>query len=1362
MNMKLVTRFPAMAAVFFLTLTVCLQPAEAIDEFDLDLDFLRELSRLEFNDYAELQLAQMQKKYPDKKDIINLEKARVFYSLGRSREADAALAAIAEDSSLRNDVLLLKAQVFAARRNWVEADKVFKQYFAANQKPASNKKSDANTFKQAVMIYNMVLKSMNKAAEAAKILDLLANVKGAVDERQMEFLKLQTAIDAEESKFLSGSSINAGAINTAIKGMENLQFVRDGVAASASVQLARAYILLGRSKLLPWMSNEAANKANIAKLADFANAVRMIDMIYPRLEELEKSLGLVNNVKSPVVEAMFYKAIAYASHAAVTHAKGETEKARNQIRGAATYLERILQEYPDSHFQNRVLTEHEACSKFSEAKFGEKIELRRGGSAAIISTSLEKADAFLQQKNYKAAYPFCLTALRAGRLSGRLPDIGLRLIMCLAEMDDLNGADALLDYLSTMFPQAEGTADAALRLGAMLLTKSKDEKNPARNQELTERAMLAFDKFVTAAPAHPRAPDIAFTIAESLYQTASELALATNRETNDAAKRGLQKKTLEAFRAAKPKYQRMIDTFSVFDKGIRSLYKLGWCYDALDEKEKAIEVFLAYYDSETAGKYANDRLQAKFRAAYLLLYGEHPNDAIAPFEELLTVLNKKDSGFDLNGSVALQIKEDSASLLPWAFHLTAEKLRPALTIFQRRQNTLQERINSYKTLLSESEAEREQGAKEQAALEKDLLELKKVFTDLSFDFDEMARKQLAEHGEDTSKMSEAEKQVHQQTMGATLKERAVLLEQQKKNEIIGTIATQERGREDAVAGKGIAEKHLAKLELEKSDITSRIRELQQNITAARDKAASMRTAVSDTEKQLTAADADRQTAQSRKSEIEAKVDDSQGAEKEKWQQELERVNADYTAINEKFQQAFAKHQQAVSEQAQKNIAEQERLAVELAEEISAGEADLKRCQNAIELAKIDIRIAEAEQIAAARHLALAIVYQDNLAKNPDLRKAALPELNKERETAIQAANDLCKVRISKFSARNQYLAERDEYCRKSISETEALVQQQEQAIDPIRKQFVEWKSKAASGLTDFLQKYSASAKVPDNLSMLGSIHLFDLNEPAKAAEILRQLAAEHPKAPATQKALFMLGRAQAEDGKVEEASKSFAKLLDKPEEIALGNLLYVSDVCLKANLPDAAATANREILKRAATPNHPDAALLTRGIRERAGFALGQSLVALKRYPEAISTLEKILEENERTAYFFDIKFLLANARAYTDPPDWDALERDLYDILMLATSPLMRNRASCYYAEALLRSNDPGKRTGALSNFQLILLADPKIPENRDLIERALFGSAKIYAAEGKTAEAVEMVRRYRELFSGGKYQAELNRLGL
>ena len=96
---------------------------------------------------------------------------------------------------------------------------------------------------------------------------------------------------------------------------------------------------------------------------------------------------------------------------------------------------------------------------------------------------------------------------------------------------------------------------------------------------------------------------------------------------------------------------------------------------------------------------------------------------------------------------------------------------------------------------------------------------------------------------------------------------------------------------------------------------------------------------------------------------------------------------------------------------------------------------------------------------------------------------------------------------------------------------------------------------------------------------------------------------------------------------------------------------------------------------------------------------------------------------------------------------------------MMFATSPLMRNQASCLYADAILKSNDQ-TRTMLLSNYQIVLLADPKIPENRELIERALVGSAKLYALVGEQEKVNEMVKRYKTLFSGGKYLAEISRL--
>ncbi|NLF93838.1 MAG: tetratricopeptide repeat protein [Oligosphaeraceae bacterium] len=1331
----------------------------AIDEFELDLTFLQELSRIEFNDYAEMQLGQMQKKYPEQKDLINLEKARIFYTVGRSKDADTALKAIPKNSPLAGEVLLLQAQVFAARKQWPEAAKVYKEYFAKNQQPASNKKSDANKFKQAVMIYNYVLKSMNKPAEAAKVLELLANIKGAVDERQMEFLKLQTAIDNEENKLKSSGKIDDKALAAAIKGLENLQFIRDGVAAAGAVQLARSYIIRGRGKLLPLLPKEKEKAKDIGKIDDFANAVKAIDMITPRLEELAKMQGLENSPKSPLVEAMYYKAIAFASHAVTTYAKGETDKAKVQIRGAAKYLEKLLDEYPDSAFQNQAITEHDACSKFSEAKFGEKLELKQSGSAAIVSASLEKADAFLQQKNYQSAFQPCLEALRLGRTGKRVPEVGLRLVMCLAEMDDLNGADALLDYLSAVAPRAEGTADAALRFGVMLWTKAQNEKKPSLKTEYEGRALSAFDKFVDAAPSHPKASEIAFTVAENAFAQASRLAERANQAANASDKAKAHEEAQAAFRSAIPKYQRMVEVFGTFPTGVRSQYKLAWCYDSVGEREKAIEYFLNYFESESNPRYANDRLQAKFQGAYLLIYSDHPLDAVGHFEQLQKVLSDKDSGFDLKSEVAGRLREDCLSFLPWAYDLAAERYRPEMTVAKNRRKVLQDRIKAFEETIAQGQAEQEQAKLSLNSLDENLAALQNSYAEMLLDFTALATQQIEAVSEDMAKMSEAEKQVHRQTLQSSIIKRIADLEVQKKNELVGNNLTQEKRAADAVQEKAKIEKRLARLNDEAKEISERIAELKKRGQESAAQAVALRKAQEDADKALTLADSERQAAQELKSQMESRVDDAKGKEKENLQKELDQLAEAATKMNELFQAAFVRQKEASSEQTQAEIRNLERAVVELAEDVTAAEAEALRVKNDLALAKIEAQIVEAEQLAAGKTLSLNRVYGGILEKAVAERKTSQDELKRAIEAAFQAEDARKKLLSEKIAVRGEYLAQRAENSRAGIAAASKILEEVTAGNEPTKKEFDSLKSKAVEGFGKFLQQHPSS-KAPENMSRLGSIYLFDIEDPVKASDVLRRLAAEFPKDPATQKALFMLGRAQAENGNLEEAAKAFEKLLGKPEEIALANLYYVSDICLKAGLPIPASVANREILKRADDPKHPDAPAITRGQKERASFALGQSLASNKRYAEAIKILEGILAANERSNFFFEIKFILAEAKANIDPPDWAGLEQDLYDVMMFATSPLMRNQASCLYADAILKSNDPSKRNAALSNYQIVLLADPKIPENRELIERALVGSAKLYSLAGEQEKVNEMVKRYKTLFSGGKYLAEISRL--
>jgi len=196
--------------------------ANGIDPFKADLRAVRKLAELELNDYAEMQIQQMQQKYPDQKDAINLEKARIFYTIGKSADADAALKTITPQSNYFLDAVLLKAEVAAARKQFAEAEKAYKVYFSkVTTAPADE--DELAQFTRAVKIYSLVLRESGKGKEAAAILDKLGGDSGGIDERQMTFLKLAATIDAEAKKQDERQAIDIAGLQKTLAALRSLQ-----------------------------------------------------------------------------------------------------------------------------------------------------------------------------------------------------------------------------------------------------------------------------------------------------------------------------------------------------------------------------------------------------------------------------------------------------------------------------------------------------------------------------------------------------------------------------------------------------------------------------------------------------------------------------------------------------------------------------------------------------------------------------------------------------------------------------------------------------------------------------------------------------------------------------------------------------------------------------------------------------------------------------------------------------------------------------------------------------------------------------------------------------------------------------------
>lgn len=1333
---------------------------QADQDFDYDVEFLRKLGDLELNDYAQLQIDQMSKKYPGEKDTLNLEKARLYYNIGRTKDADQALAAIPANSPIANDATLLKAEVAAARKRFPDAEAAYKQFFS-RVKEAPKRKADAEQFKRAVMIYSMVLRELGKGKEAAAILEKLAGMGGGGgDERQMQFLQLQAVLDSEAIKQKDNQSVNADAVRKALAGFKDLQFIRDGVGASSYLQAARAQIILG---------NDAANRlmrekktAEVAKITNYLEAIKTIKMVDSFLEELEAGMGKKERGNSPVAEALFYKGQAIQRHAMITLIAGKKDLARKQNAGAAKYFETILSDYPDSRFRSEALIEHDKCARFAESQFGDKIELAGNDGSAEIEIKIEQAEALLAAKNYQAATPIYLEAVKIGRRSRKLPDVIVRLSLCLAQLDRLEEAEALISYVIAVMPKEAGSAESAYRYGGVLYERARNEKDAKKQADLYSRAMWSWDLFVNTDSAHPKAADAAFAIAEYYYKEASLLAKAASDAKSDRDRLAMHQQATAAYRAAIPKYQRLVDVFGAFDKGVRSWYKLGWIYYFLEENAPAAEAFLSYYEEESVAANADDRLEAKFRAAERLMYGDSPQDAVPHYQEIAKIFTPEGvpgKSFNVKSDTAQRIREDSAAYLPWAYDLAGEKVRPAMQKFRDQQDALRAQIKQLQASVEQAQARLEQLATEREQLADSDKAMTLLMEELSLDFYAMAKKQLAGRSAATANMNEQEKQVHLQTVEQDIRKLAADLEKRKKDTIGGDIISMQEKTEELKAAEIEHQQQLKTLEARKAELDGDGVKLDEGLKKQQDDIKKISGAIAAADKLLSDLEAEKQRAETLAADLNGKLGDAEDDAAAAVKQDLAKASAELEKIGQRQIEAIAQHNQVASEEKRKELQQLEAVFASLAAERAELAQSQRQVDNALALTKLSQELDKAQLVATARRLAMNNAIKDALDKQPAERAGLLPTIKDAGDKAMAGFQLVKKLSTEKIDQQENTAKADIAAASEGIARNEAAIAKLDEEIAPLKAEFDKWKLLAVSAFEDFLKHFPQSSKAPDNLARLGTVYM-ELGDNDKASATLGRLAKDFPDSNASKMALFNLGRAQMEAGQKDEAAKSFRSLIANAASVSVVNLSYVADAGLNAGVPDVALSACEEILKRGKS-QHAEAGQVRGAIKDRAYMRAAEAALQLKKDKQALDYLQKLLQENPKTGYFFDAKFMLAEAKAKVTPPDLDGATYDLQEILQYADSPVVSNKALTRLAAVLLQYGDDTRKKQALARYQqVVMLADADNPGIRTYLEQAIVGSARLFAESGEKERLEDMIARYQQHFAGGQYAAELARL--
>ncbi len=1362
----------------------------AAEPLDYDLRLLDELNARELYDYSLLQVERMLQLYPQDRDQILVAKARTCFAARKSKDAEAAIAQVGKNSPFYPDAMLLVGESCFRLGKYKEAGDAYAKYFqqgvVEKRLPDGKDERAVAEFRHHVAMYKSVLEKLGNLKEAQRVVGLLGEIKGAADERGVAFMQLRTILDAEEAKLDQQKPVDTNNVQKALAGLTQLAFIRDGVGALAYIEMARAQVLLGGGRLNAVLTDKSLDDkkraAELPKIRNFIEAVSTLKSSAEFLEDMTNSQGGGDEL---LAGALFYQGQAYRGQAMLMHFQKKDDKAQPLLQAAAKCFEKVAAEFGDSRFQSPALAQHAKCSANSEQFFGEKIELAEENVDAQLKLQLEQGLALFQRKQYADAIPVLLKAAQVGRRSKKLPTVVSPLVVAMGREGYFVEAEALASYLVEMLPKDETTALCVLQLGASLMEAAKKETAADRKAALEDRAASVWEWFVQIAPLHSRAPMVAYAIADHSYGQALALARAAKDAKGGEQQEELKTQARVAMSNAIPKFQRVVDQYGTSEYAPTALYNLAWCFYETNQRKEAAEAFLRYAEEDDLGaKYADQRLQAKFRGAECMMLGNQPEESVAQFQDLISWLTPgSDRGFDSSSKTAKKLREASALDIGYAYDLTAEQLRPELTKLQDtlRENTkgiatCKDEIQGYESQLTSLAKQSDEAGNEFAATERE-------YTGFELDFREAAKRDAVTAGEDPEKLAPELREKALANLQTEVDRMLAVKEKQAKDNAAGELATLAQASEEAAGDRRDLDERMAGLVKEITALRDQLPPAARGTMPGGDNVAKLAAfgallqtgavAVGDRDRGVQEAAAAKQAAQAKnealigeletkqrafeeratvlRDDVEAAMD---AAEKTRLTKERDEATAALKAAQDQLAEAYGRREE-LDKAAQEAVAAAAASATECATTVTEANRLRREANRSVARSKwLDARLAA---------LAKAKPFGERLTAVLDLpvdqRVAQTAELKTLGQGAADAYRAVRDARIELIVQEQAVIGDLLAGAKAQLAATTEAVKSSEAALAPVQAKFREWKQKAIDAFEALMK---SSGIDPENmaqaLAKVGTTYL-ELEDYGKAEAALGRLAKEYPNSEAGKGALFNLARAQFETGKHAEANASFERLLADPGSVSLTNLQYIGRAMLEAGESNTALKACRELVARSEAKNHADYEEARR-IRSTSLFRAGLAALRTKQYEPCLKYMDTLLKENPRTGYFYEIKFATAEARRNLVPPDLEGAKQDLNEI-SFSTDMVLKNRADYCLGDMWVSTKDEKLVNQGVNRLRLVIdLSDPQVAGNLPWIEKSFVAAARAYARLGRTEERDKMVKEYQQRFPQGQFATEMKNL--
>ncbi len=267
------------------------------------------------------------------------------------------------------------------------------------------------------------------------------------------------------------------------------------------------------------------------------------------------------------------------------------------------------------------------------------------------------------------------------------------------------------------------------------------------------------------------------------------------------------------------------------------------------------------------------------------------------------------------------------------------------------------------------------------------------------------------------------------------------------------------------------------------------------------------------------------------------------------------------------------------------------------------------------------------------------------------------------------------------------------------------------------------REQAAGELNAFLAEYPRAEQAPEVMYNLGRLQLQQKNT-AAAQATFEKLSREFPNSDAGRDALYSLVRAALEEGQVEVARQSVARMIEQPDSYDLEKIYQVGMLMMENERWQEAADCLAIVNKNPRTQ-------VDEGLRQRTLFNLGRAALGAGRSEEAIEGLSRFLKDFPTSALVVDAGIALSDACLSLNPPRIDDARQALGAAGRIQQALAAANRdkpdsrhkidqTKLDVATARLNLAD-GQTGAALLNLYKASFATAESPEHAALIRTAI-----------------------------------------